>query len=78
MYQGGRYPHYKNSQEFALGGGVGFNFLAIGGDWNAGGALIVLHKRVQYEPRCEKTGLRGFRPGPTQTGLCSHRIWLEA
>ena len=22
-----------------------------------------------YEPRCEKTGLRGFRPGPTQTGL---------
>ena len=26
-------------------------------------ALIVL-----YEPRREKTGLRGFRPGPTQTG----------
>ena len=22
-----------------------------------------------YEPRCEKTGLRGFRPGPKQTGL---------
>ena len=20
------------------------------------------------EPRCEKTGLRGFRPGPTQPG----------
>ena len=30
------------------------------------------------EPRCEKTGLQGFRPGPTQTGLCSHRRWLEA
>ena len=30
------------------------------------------------EPRCEKTGLRGFRPGPAQTGLCSHRRWLEA
>ena len=30
------------------------------------------------EPRSEKTGLRGFRPGPTQTGLCSHRRWLEA
>ena len=30
------------------------------------------------EPRCEKTGLRGFRSGPTQTGLYSHRIWLEA
>ena len=26
-----------------------------------------------YEPRCEKTGLRGFRPGPTQTGLYSQR-----
>ena len=30
------------------------------------------------EPRCEKTCLRGFRPGPTQTGLYSYRIWLEA
>ena len=29
------------------------------------------------EPRSEKTGLRGFRPGPIQTGLCSHRRWLE-
>ena len=24
---------------------------------------------VLFEPRCEKTGLRGFRPGPTQIGL---------
>ena len=32
----------------------------------------------QYENHCEKTGLRGFRPGPTQTGLCSHTRWLEA
>ena len=31
-----------------------------------------------YEPRSEKTGLRGFRPGPTQTRLYSHRRWLEA
>ena len=31
-----------------------------------------------HEPRYEKTGLRGFRPGPTQTGLYSHRRWLEA
>ena len=31
-----------------------------------------------YEPLCEKTGLRGFRPGPTQTGLYSHRRSLEA
>ena len=25
------------------------------------------------EARCEKTGLRGFRPGPTQTRLYNHR-----
>ena len=30
------------------------------------------------EPRREKTGLRGFRPGPTQTDLYSHRSGLEA
>ena len=31
-----------------------------------------------YQPRCEKTGLRGFRPGPIQTRLYSDRRWLEA
>ena len=31
-----------------------------------------------FEPRREKTGLRGFRPGPTQTGLYSLRKELEA
>ena len=30
------------------------------------------------EPCCEKTGLQGFRTGPTQTGLHNHWIWLEA
>ena len=25
----------------------------------------------------KKTGLRGFGPGPTQTGLYSHRRWLD-
>ena len=30
-----------------------------------------------YEPRCEKTGLRGFPPGPTQTGLYNHRKWFR-
>ena len=33
---------------------------------------------VIYEPRCEKTAPRDFRPGPTQTGRYSHRRWLEA
>ena len=32
---------------------------------------------VVYEPGCEKTGLGGFRPGLTQTGLYSHRRRLD-
>ena len=31
-----------------------------------------------YMPRHEKTGLRGFRPGLTQTRMYSHIRWLEA
>ena len=36
--------------------------------------------RYQFSsaPRPEKTGLRGFRPGPTQTGLYNHTRLLEA
>ena len=37
-----------------------------------------IRRYTLYEPRCEKTGLRGLRPGPTQTWLYSHRRWLEA
>ena len=33
---------------------------------------------IQNEPRSEKTGLRGFPPGLTQTGLCNHIRRLEA
>ena len=31
-----------------------------------------LMKQLIYEPRSKKTGLRGFRPGPTQTELRDH------
>ena len=34
--------------------------------------------RTIIEPRHKKTGLRGFRQGPTQTGLYNHRRSLEA
>ena len=34
--------------------------------------------RYTYEPRHEKTGFPGFRPGPTQTGLYKLRKELEA
>ena len=33
---------------------------------------------IPFEPRRKKTGLRGFRPSPTQTELYSHRRQLEA
>ena len=41
---------------------------------------LVVHSDVLLlsGPRCEKTGLRGFRPGPTQTRLYSYRRWIEA
>ena len=39
----------------------------------SGTKIIQLHG-----PRREKTGLRGFRPGPTQTDLYSHRSRLDA
>ena len=32
---------------------------------------------TENEPRREKTGLPGFQPGPTQTGLYSYRRRLE-
>ena len=38
----------------------------------------VAQKLEIYEPRCEKTGLPGFRPGPTQIGLYIHKRWIEA
>ena len=39
---------------------------------------VKVQENVFLEPRSEKTGLRGFRPGPTQTGLYSYERWLEA
>ena len=37
-----------------------------------------IYFRGQCGPRYKKTGLRGFRQDPTQTGLYSHRRRLEA
>ena len=39
---------------------------------------VTVRSLPSYEPRREKTGLRGFRPGPTQTGLYKLRKELEA
>ena len=41
--------------------------------------IFLLPWGVQWnEPRRQKTGLRGFRPGPTQIRLRRLRKWLEA
>ena len=39
---------------------------------------MFLNVQVVFEPRCEKTGFWGVRPGLTQTRLFSLRRWLEA
>ena len=42
------------------------------------GICVLTCTCMSYEPHREKTGLRGFRPGPRQTGLCNYTRWLEA
>ena len=46
--------------------------------FDASEVIVELYVCGIYEPRREKTGLRGFRPGPTQTGLYKLRKELEA
>ena len=49
------------------------------GAWLAGFIKrTTTHCYIQIEPRREKTGLRGFQQGLTQTGLYSRRSGLEA
>ena len=40
--------------------------------------LITFFQCMTFEPQREKTGLRGFRPGPTQTDLYNLRKELDA
>ena len=40
--------------------------------------LFLIDQRLINEPVREKTNNLGFRPGPTQTRLYSHRSRLEA
>ena len=38
---------------------------------------FIILPSLLFDPHHKKTGLWGFRPGPTQTGLYNHRRWLE-
>ena len=40
--------------------------------------VTYLMNTLLFEPRREKTEIRGLQPGPTQTGLYSHSRRLEA
>ena len=40
--------------------------------------MMIMPLLTITEPYCEKTCLRGFPPGPTQTSMYSHRRWQEA
>ena len=33
---------------------------------------VRVENQLVYEPCCEKIGVRSYRPGLTQTGLCNH------
>ena len=50
---------YKTSLQFAHNTDGGYSFPI---------SSMISNVMISFEPRCEKTGLRGFRPGPTQTG----------
>ena len=40
--------------------------------------FFIIYQQQMSLVMSEKTGLRGFRPGLTQTRLLTHRRWLEA
>ena len=41
---------------------------------DVGSRGIVLSKQITYEPCCEKTGLRGCRPGQTNWAVQPHKM----
>ena len=64
------YRHRLSSMLFLSGCGTNiYNIIAD--------SFRPCYMKTLFEPRCEKTSLRGFRPGQTQTELHSHRRWLE-
>ena len=48
-----------------------------GNSWREVLSCASPNRYLPDEPRRQKNGLWGFRPGTKQTGLCSHRRWPE-
>ena len=77
---------YKHRRRL-VAGNFGFSHLVLTSDISeidrvylvaCEGLIIETVVSLTNEPRCERTGIWGFRPGLTQTGLYSHRSRLEA
>ena len=78
--EGKRYIHYENEVSLTALQNAGGEIIDVSAivfgnlDIPVEKVRIIRRRRevmIQYEPRCEKTGLRDFRPGPTQTRLYS-------
>ena len=54
------------------------NMMALESFFQEASLFTCIKYKSTYERHYEKTCLRGFRPGPIQTGLFSHRRWLGA
>ena len=65
--------HSQGSQDTGHAGNSKSNVLKQPGHMRVSVMLL-----LPYEPVCEKNNNLGFQQGPTQTGLYSHRRWLEA
>ena len=66
-------PAHLRSLGMCRGGGRSLVFVGSGGGARSLSSLSEL-SLVPYEPCHEKTGLRGFRPRKTQTGLVNQRL----
>ena len=61
-----RFTRLSITRDFVVSVWVGVVPLPRGARERLRHSIMALPVLSTYEPRCKKTGLRGFRPGPTQ------------
>ena len=64
----------KNRKNRSTGQPVNFKFRS----WVFKSTAFFFPRKLYFEPVRDKTNNLGFRPGPTQIGLYSHRSRLKA
>ena len=67
-------PHIDQAQTFGILSKLKHGYVHVYGG-NKGFLIFLL---LYFEPRSEEPGLRGFRPGPTQTDLYKLRKEIDA